>query len=34
MIIEPQSKGFICLTAHPAGCAKNVALQIEHVSRG
>jgi enoyl-[acyl-carrier protein] reductase/trans-2-enoyl-CoA reductase (NAD+) len=28
MIIRPQSKGFICLTAHPEGCAKNVADQI------
>lgn len=28
MIIRPQSKGFICLTAHPDGCAKNVAEQI------
>ncbi|MBK8576574.1 MAG: trans-2-enoyl-CoA reductase family protein [Elusimicrobia bacterium] len=29
MIIRPQSKGFICLTAHPDGCAKNVDEQIE-----
>jgi enoyl-[acyl-carrier protein] reductase/trans-2-enoyl-CoA reductase (NAD+) len=28
MIIRPQSKGFICLTAHPEGCAKNVETQI------
>ncbi len=28
MIIRPQSKGFICLTAHPDGCAKNVEEQI------
>jgi enoyl-[acyl-carrier protein] reductase/trans-2-enoyl-CoA reductase (NAD+) len=28
MIIRPQSKGFICLTAHPEGCAKNVEFQI------
>ncbi|MBP9127820.1 MAG: trans-2-enoyl-CoA reductase family protein [Elusimicrobia bacterium] len=28
MIIRPQSKGFICLTAHPDGCAKNVESQI------
>lgn len=28
MIIRPQSKGFICLTAHPDGCAKNVDEQI------
>lgn len=31
MIIRPQSKGFICLTAHPAGCAQNVREQIAHV---
>jgi len=24
MIIEPKIKGFICTTAHPAGCEKNV----------
>jgi enoyl-[acyl-carrier protein] reductase/trans-2-enoyl-CoA reductase (NAD+) len=28
VIIRPQSKGFICLTAHPDGCAQNVADQI------
>lgn len=33
MIIEPLSKGFICLTAHPEGCARNVAEQIAHVTR-
>jgi len=31
VIIRPQSKGFICLTAHPAGCAQNVREQIAHV---
>lgn len=31
MIIQPQSKGFICLSAHPAGCAGNVRDQIAHV---
>ena len=25
MIIKPRIKGFICTTAHPAGCAANVA---------
>ena len=30
MIIQPQSKGLICLTAHPAGCAANVREQIAH----
>lgn len=35
MIIAPKIRGFICTTAHPAGCAKHVAQQIEVVkSRG
>lgn len=28
MIIAPKIRGFICTTAHPVGCAKNVAEQI------
>lgn len=31
MIIEPKAKGFICITAHPTGCAANVSRQIESV---
>jgi enoyl-[acyl-carrier protein] reductase / trans-2-enoyl-CoA reductase (NAD+) len=31
MIIEPRMRGFICLTAHPEGCAKNVQNQIEYI---
>lgn len=31
MIVEPRVKGFICTTAHPAGCAKNVENQIAYV---
>ena len=31
MIIEPRMRGFICLTSHPTGCAKNVENQIEYV---
>ncbi|MBC7389158.1 MAG: trans-2-enoyl-CoA reductase family protein [Opitutaceae bacterium] len=31
MIIEPKVRGFICLTSHPIGCAKNVSNQIEYV---
>ncbi len=31
MIIEPRMRGFICLTAHPDGCAKNVRNQINYV---
>jgi enoyl-[acyl-carrier protein] reductase/trans-2-enoyl-CoA reductase (NAD+) len=32
MIIEPRMRGFICLTAHPDGCAQNVKNQIKHVT--
>lgn len=31
MIIAPKVRGFICLTAHPVGCARNVANQINYV---
>ena len=31
MIIEPRMRGFICLTAHPNGCAQNIKNQIEYV---
>lgn len=31
MIIEPRMRGFICLTAHPAGCEQNVKNQIDYV---
>jgi len=31
MIIEPKIKGFLCVTAHPEGCAANVKEQIEFV---
>ena len=31
MIIEPRVRGFICLTAHPEGCAAQVARQINYV---
>ena len=31
MIIEPRMRGFICLTAHPEGCAQNIKNQIEYV---
>lgn len=35
MIIEPKVRGFICVTAHPAGCSANVKNQIDYVkSRG
>ena len=32
MIIEPRTRGFICLTAHPEGCAQNVKDQIDYVT--
>ncbi len=31
MIIKPRIKGFLCTTAHPVGCAKDVGQQISHV---
>lgn len=31
MIIRPRIRGFICTTAHPAGCAASVAEQIRYV---
>ena len=31
MIIEPRTRGFICLTSHPTGCAQNVKEQIDYV---
>ena len=31
MIIEPRVRGFICLTTHPDGAAKNVKNQIDYV---
>ncbi|UQZ33040.1 enoyl-[acyl-carrier-protein] reductase FabV [Paenibacillus sp. PK3_47] len=31
MIIQPKTRGFICTTAHPEGCAKQVEQQINYV---
>ncbi|SEL39452.1 enoyl-[acyl-carrier protein] reductase / trans-2-enoyl-CoA reductase (NAD+) [Aquimarina amphilecti] len=31
MIIEPRTRGFICLTAHPKGCEQNVINQINYI---
>jgi enoyl-[acyl-carrier protein] reductase/trans-2-enoyl-CoA reductase (NAD+) len=31
MVISPKIRGFICTTAHPVGCARHVAEQIEWV---
>lgn len=33
MIIKPKAKRFICITAHPDGCAKNVQEQIDYVKK-
>jgi len=31
MIIKPKIRGFICTTAHPVGCSRNVGQQIEYI---
>jgi enoyl-[acyl-carrier protein] reductase/trans-2-enoyl-CoA reductase (NAD+) len=31
MIIKPKVRGFVCITAHPEGCARHVEQQIEHI---
>ncbi|RKP48007.1 trans-2-enoyl-CoA reductase family protein [Cohnella endophytica] len=31
MIIKPRTRGFICTTAHPQGCARQVQQQIDYV---
>lgn len=31
MIVTPKVRGFICTTAHPAGCRENVKEQIDYV---
>ncbi len=30
-IIKPKVKGFLCITAHPEGCAQNVRNQVDYV---
>lgn len=30
MIIQPKTRGFICTTAHPDGCARQVRRQVEY----
>jgi enoyl-[acyl-carrier protein] reductase/trans-2-enoyl-CoA reductase (NAD+) len=32
MIIKPRVRGFVCVTAHPSGCAAHVQEWIEHVT--
>ena len=33
MIIEPKIRGFICTTAHPAGCEKNILDNIDYLDK-
>ncbi len=33
MVIKPKVRGFVCVTAHPLGCASHVREQIEYVKR-
>ncbi len=31
MIIKPKVRGFVCVTAHPSGCAAHVQAQVDYV---
>ncbi|HAZ66476.1 MAG TPA: bifunctional NADH-specific enoyl-ACP reductase/trans-2-enoyl-CoA reductase, partial [Opitutae bacterium] len=31
VVLKPRVRGFICLTAHPEGCAAHIREQIAHV---
>ena len=31
MIVEPRVRGFLCVTSHPAGCARNVQEQKAYI---
>ncbi len=33
MIIKPKVRGFICISAHPKGCAQNVQEQIDYIKK-
>lgn len=33
-VVTKRSRGFVCVNAHPEGCARNVERQIEHVRGG
>jgi len=33
MIVKPRVRGFVCVTAHPNGCAKHVQEQIDYVKQ-
>jgi enoyl-[acyl-carrier protein] reductase/trans-2-enoyl-CoA reductase (NAD+) len=32
MIIKPRVRGFICVTAHPVGCAQHVREQVDYIA--
>lgn len=32
MIIEPRTRGFICITSHPKGCEQSVLNQIDYIN--
>ena len=32
MIIRPRVRGFVCVTTHPTGCARNVQARIDHAA--
>ena len=32
MIIRPRVRGFVCVTTHPTGCARNVQAQVDHAA--
>ncbi len=34
MVIKPKVRGFVCVTAHPGGCAAHLQEQIAHVRAG
>ena len=31
MILKPKVRGFVCVTAHPTGCAAHLQQQIDHI---
>ena len=33
MVIKPRVRGFVCVTAHPTGCAAHIQEQIDYVQR-
>ncbi len=33
MVIKPKVRGFVCVTAHPTGCAAHIQEQIDYVQR-